>query len=263
VTDGGDLGVRRAQARQALARAGVQPRPRALLDHLRARLTPAIIDQLAGADYGADEDQHRAALAAIAAGGDVPVPLDWHPREVLALATWWEPDDATTPPPLAPEVRHLGRAFAAAVLLQYNGLPGHEQIEGENQTAAALVDSARALGPAAAAAAADLLAWRLEATEVDGAERPFLALGLLILLIPSIPARATPAPLSPADWTTLVGWLLAEEASSGPPARPWLHHPRYNRRDDLWRRLARAAFTGPTAPPGSEALGEKIGGWVT
>lgn len=101
----------------------------ALLDHLRARITPVQLQRIAKADYGMAYERHLAALEHIATTGRVMAQLPWEPLEVLQLTRWAEGVD----------VDHVARAFACAVLLL--GDP-----DGHVSTWAPLVESAIALG---------------------------------------------------------------------------------------------------------------------
>jgi hypothetical protein len=129
--------------------------PSALLDWLRARVTPANLARIAAADRGEDADAHRAALERICASGRVPPELGWIPGEVVSLIRWSAGDG---------EAHHLERALACALLCL--------AVEGDDLAATAprLVESCLALGPDAADGAARLLAWCAETAAPAAAE---------------------------------------------------------------------------------------------
>jgi hypothetical protein len=78
----------------------------ALFDWLRERVDDGVLTVVAAGDHHHDEERHLAALREIGDTGLVPIPLDWHPREVVSLYQWSEGD----------AVDHLARAFGCTSL---------------------------------------------------------------------------------------------------------------------------------------------------
>lgn len=122
------------------------------------------------------------ALLQIVRRGEIPNPFEWHPREVLELARWSEPN-----PYQDDRSMHRQRAFASTVLLM--GSPQLEnaaQITNDPCTAIQLIESVRVLGRDYELLAAGLLCWLLldQSHLVPGDERPkridpFLGVGLV------------------------------------------------------------------------------------
>lgn len=191
-----------------------------LLPLLRSRqpllslLTPLITDEMlrtiAQADYGMNFDAHLAALRRIHAG-EIWAPLAWEPREVLELVRWSEPDDPNSHwnPKMMGQTGHLQRAFACTALLLAAALPENRPLllGGENATIIQLIASLLTLGEAMQRAGARLLSERMMAFDLEADDRPFFALGIL-LLAATLPDR------EPAHLADLAAWVLAEEARS-------------------------------------------------
>ncbi|HEU4419600.1 MAG TPA: hypothetical protein VFT55_11720, partial [Planctomycetota bacterium] len=144
----------------------------ALFHWLRARITEDMLDTIAGADYGNDHDEHLAALVDIWRDGLVPVPLFWHPRDVLELRQWEE----------GLGVDHVERAFCCTLLcfgeLEDEPLgPG-----GIEDTLATLLESCMLLGHEALVRLPGLLSALLDpAAERDTTEAAFCVLALLLV----------------------------------------------------------------------------------
>lgn len=110
---------------------GFEPDASGLFDHLRARLTPAQLEQIAMADYGFEAALHRAHLEQIVADGRLPPRLTWNPGEVLRLTRWSEGE----------RTDHVARAFCATMII----LCSDDDMLGND--AIIVVESALALGP--------------------------------------------------------------------------------------------------------------------
>jgi hypothetical protein len=224
--------------------ATVAPDADALFRLLAGRLSEDDRIAIARADHGQDADAHLAALRTFIRDGTL-ARLSWWPREVLELTRWDEPAHEA-----AAVERHWRRAFACAALLRAMSEPDNQDLDGQSQTLASLLDSLHALGrlPRSRAenavveklddAATAFLAWltpRLVADE--GTELPFYGLGLLWC------ALGTDA--SDADLVCLADWVMAAEAavtrqrvSDGPSSHRWLLDTTpYDQRHHLWRAM--------------------------
>ena len=93
---------------------------RGLVLRLGERLSLEDVHEIASSDYGQDLEGHKEAVNAIRATGIVPAPLDWVPREVLQLSSYWEPDHERGKPEKAQAFLlargHRIRAFCCAAL---------------------------------------------------------------------------------------------------------------------------------------------------
>lgn len=126
--------------------------PAALLDWLRARLTPEILQSIASADYGWDAEANLACLHDIVESGLVPAPMDSSLHEVMALCRWSEGES----------VEHVERAFACVMLcLDVVHIAGYT--ESVSDTLAPLVESCVELGEEAVTRLVGLLVWLIEA----------------------------------------------------------------------------------------------------
>lgn len=202
--------------------------PTALLEWLRARISPASLTAISATDT-TDHDKHLAAVTDIARTGLIPQPLDWHPRESLEHTRWATGD----------HVDHVARAFACTVLLI--DAAGPTQRDGHEQTIPVLIESCLALGTETLAPLTGLLVTLAEAYESSATELPFTLLGLLVAA----------AALDAADprLSALAHHLIAhEEASDGTKIDPtvWLlGRTRFDARHNLWRALASQHLSGP------------------
>lgn len=233
------------------------PDPDALLAWLRPRIDDDMLAEIAAADYGMDADAHLAALRRIRDSGAVLVSLGWEPKEVLELIRWSEPEDPTWRPGSTGERGHLMRAFCCAALIRAAAEPANaDTISGENQTVIQLIASALTLEPAAQRAALQLLAWRLLHALGDPEERPFFALGVLLLVVAlGLDERG-------AILCDLCAWVLAEEAWAraradlGPTSDAWLLGVTFfSGRDTAWREVGwRVLVEAPAdRPPAAQA----------
>ena len=233
-----------------------------LFRQLSARISPEMIVAMARTDYEMDLVQHQQALVHLVTLEEVPDPFERHPRKVIDLVRWLEPNAPGWSSGKTGEVGHVMRAFASTALLVAGGrASGRKHATGENVTVVQLVGSVLALGAAHALPAADLLCWRLDADMIDPGERPFFVLGLLVLLRLSAGFQ-----VPPSAWAELAGWIVSEEASARAAAPPvvsrfWLRDlTGYAQKINVWRELARKAFIDRPAP-GAEAFARHIAEW--
>jgi hypothetical protein len=231
--------------------AQLDPSPSALLDLLRARVDDALLREIAEADYGQDATAHFRALRAIRDQGTVPAPLGWEPEEVLSLVRWSMPSDPRG---------QLKRAFACAALLRAGAEPANRDrnfTAGENMTLAPLLASVLALGGEVPVATLRFLAWRLGGPPLDADDRPFFALGALLVAALSEPPLLDAGPL-----VALTEQVMVEEAGARAAAGQgpfdggggwllWRTH--YTQRHDLWRSLAQRLLSTVQTGPFGEA----------
>lgn len=187
------------------------PDPDAMLALCLDNVEAYVLDLIAAADYGHGAPAHRAALDATLAQPALTPMVDWHPREVLSLVRWSRPDDDSEEArrwggldALGRSERHWARALATTLLLRA-GPDG-----GENQTLAALLGSAKYLGPRAERATTALVAWRLSLRPgLRGEEEAFFWFALAVLGVRRDPPAAP-------DWLDTV-CERADEAEARAP----------------------------------------------
>ncbi|WP_245495828.1 hypothetical protein [Rhizobium ruizarguesonis] len=106
--------------------------PKSLLKATANLLDEDDLRSIARADYGNDTDEHLAGLVDIVRLCELPSPLKWHPREVLELTRWSEPEQQD--PGMAARLSRQC-AFACTVLLVSYGDPRNAGASyGSNQT---------------------------------------------------------------------------------------------------------------------------------
>jgi hypothetical protein len=178
------------------------PSGQMLLDMTRRQVDDDVLDEIARADYGMDADLHLAALQPIRDDGVIPRPMEWHPREVLELIRWSEPERAELQPGAAGRRGHLMRTFACAVLLRADS-------DGEVDTAveatlAHCLSGAKVLGQGISEAAGSFLTWRIPT--MASTERWLFALGLMIVAM-----RFRNGPVTDHILGDTAEWFLGEE----------------------------------------------------
>ena len=169
----------------------IEPTDRQLLALVFEHVDDGMLIEIAQADYGDDVDLHLAALHQIRAN-NIPVPIQWHPGEVLGLTRWTDLSNS--------ELAKRGywmRLFACAVLIwaslepedyKYSD-PDWNHLEGEGSTIIQFLDSALHLGEETSIAALKFLGWRMECqikkalVDEDFGECPCYAVAILLLWI--------------------------------------------------------------------------------
>ena len=223
-----------------------------LLSFYRARVDRAMLVEISEADYGYDQEVHLAALERIWSRGEVPAPMQWEPREVLALTRWSEPEDPEWKPGATGPRGYRMRGFACTVLLCAAYLPANEgYFDGENQTLAQLLDSVRAAESDGWPVLGRFLT-ALLALDRLGEDRAFVAFALLLVaLLDDLPPRAE------SDWVELVAWVEAEEVAvraapywcAPPHAEQWLFGVSFfDQLTARWKALAALARTRTQVP---------------
>jgi hypothetical protein len=167
---------------------------RPILDLISQHIDDLMLLEIAHCDYGDDVAIHLDALHQIRAG-NIPVPLQWHPGEVLELTRWTEWDSLTPQDGAISKRNHWMRLFACTVLIWASLEPENYDcqgdywgcIEGEESTIIQLVDSALNLGDEVSIAALTFLGWRLTSQiqraliDEDFGECPCYAVAMLLL----------------------------------------------------------------------------------
>ena len=82
-----------------------------LLKLLSEATDDSMLQKIAEANYEWEAELHLEALLPIRDEARVPVPMEWHPLEVLNLISWSEPDDPHWKPGETERVGHIIRAF--------------------------------------------------------------------------------------------------------------------------------------------------------
>lgn len=221
----------------------MEPSSSALLDWLRPEISPSLLEVIAQADYGMDEEAHLVALQSIHCTGIVPPRLEWVPGEVLELIRWSVPEDPSWKPGLEGLDGHRIRAFSCAILLIAAARP--ENCDGgENQTLVSLIDSTRVLGSEARRHTRSLVAWRIRETELEADDRPFFTFAILLLTV-FLGGGEDPE----RELTALADEVVAEEANARKsrgcrddlPDDWLLGITFFDLRHALWRKLAAEA----------------------
>jgi hypothetical protein len=173
----------------------LEPSDRPLLNLIFDRVDDSMLAEIATYDYGDDVAIHLEALHQIRAN-KIPIPLQWHPREVLELTRWEEWDGLSTKESISTR-KHWMRLFACAVLIwaslerenyEYRG-EYCDFIEGEDSTIIQLLDSAMHLGDDVSNAAVQFLGWRMQCqiqralVDEDFGYCPCYAVAMLLLCV--------------------------------------------------------------------------------
>jgi hypothetical protein len=143
----------------------LEPSDQPLLDLMVEQIDDAMLLKIARCDYGDDVEIHLAALHQIRAK-NIPVPLKWHPGEVLCLTRWTELESLKSLDGGISTRNHWMRLFACTVLIwasldEYRVGDGNHS-EGENSTIIQFLDSALYLGDDVSIAALKFLGWRMQ-----------------------------------------------------------------------------------------------------
>jgi hypothetical protein len=195
---------------------GFSSDPAGLLTWLRARLTQDAIESIAGADYGCDFAAHLRELSDIRQSGRVPHPLQWEPREVLALYRWRERHEAD----------HVARAFACALLAIDSSGP-RRRVDTPEEVFPVLLESCIELGSEAMDLAEGFFAAIVEAA--PDRDRAFATFALLLVTAARVPDDPR------LDDLTNVVIQLEAEAPDDRPEAGWLFRTTFHDiRRSLW-----------------------------
>lgn len=158
------------------------PAAEPLVQLVRQGVDDEQLQKMARCDYAQDVEEHLNALRRIKAG-DIPAPMEWHPREVLELTRWTEPDNYP-PEAESQKVRdHWIRLFACTILIHADVNPKNFEAYhwGDNETTIQLIESAVRLGTEALEAALQFLCWGLQQEQLYEDESWYFALAILWL----------------------------------------------------------------------------------
>jgi hypothetical protein len=174
----------------------LEPSDQPLLDLMVEHIDDAMLLKIARCDYGDDVEIHLAALHQIRAK-NIPVPLKWHPGEVLCLTRWTELESLKSQDGGISTRNHWMRLFACTALIWASLEPENDDdrdedwnhTEGEESTIIQFLDSALYLGDDVSIAALKFLAWRMQG-QIQGAlihedfgECPCYAVAMLLLCV--------------------------------------------------------------------------------
>lgn len=168
---------------------------RPLLDLIFEHVDDSMLAEIAVCDYGDDVDIHLAALHQIRAN-KIPIPLQWHPGEVLCLTRWTGLDSLAQDVAIAKR-KHWMRLFACTVLIWASLEPENYEdrggdwnhSEGEDSTIIQFLDSALHLGDDVSLAALKFFGWRMQCQmerallHEDFGNCPCYAVAMLLLCV--------------------------------------------------------------------------------
>ena len=224
------------------------PSETALLDFARAQVSREMIHEIALNDYNKDIPLHEfGILQQLTPEPDLGL-LPWHPREVLELERWNEPDEGDADRPPTGTAGQLKRLFACTILLRNVAFISNEDWEGDLEffiatsavTALQLVRSSIALGNEASRLALGFLLW-LHGKQSDSLLRPFVSLGVLLLQTQEDPS--CPGLLDTCEWAEAEETSAREQLTKSDDVRSsrWLLGLNYQECD--WARQPRWADT--------------------
>lgn len=215
----------------------LEPDGEQLLTEISKHITDDMLEEIALADYGQDQEEDLAALRRLRDTGTFVEPMHWYPCEVLELIRNSEPEDPTWKPGSIETRGHWMRAFASAALLRALGPPwGYKGDAAQPSfTLIQLLYSLRALPVDFTSQAVRVLAWLMLHSNLEGTDEQviFYGVGLLWLALHRKPSPADRELVGLSEWIVkreselakqLPGgfdrWLLGILGNSPPPS-PW------------------------------------------
>lgn len=144
-----------------------------LLDLVLQHVDDSMLHEIAAADRGEDFEAHLAALRRIVRG-ELPIPMDWIPKEVLELTSYGEP---------AGDRESWAPLFACMTLLRASQPPHDKYFYGEERTILQLAKIAMAIGGDCTLAARRFLCWCLRRQPRTESLDPYFAVAILILSV--------------------------------------------------------------------------------
>ena len=100
-----------------------EPSETSLLEHLKAKVSRLMLEEISQNDYGEEAADHMAGIELQLDGSAEPTPLRWCPREVLELERWEEPADSGEGDAERFQRAHLKRLLACTILLRGASYP--------------------------------------------------------------------------------------------------------------------------------------------
>jgi hypothetical protein len=189
------------------------PSETALLDFVKARASPEMIHEICLNDWARNVGVHELEIMRQLSPSPELGMLPWHPREVLELERWNEPEegDADRPPTGTPG--HLKRLLACVLLLRNAAFVSPEDSDGDLYSGAFFIDISAAtvirlvrssieLGSQASRLALGFLLW-VHAKQSHPHLRPFVSFAALLLHIQE--------DLSAADALETCAWVERDE----------------------------------------------------
>jgi hypothetical protein len=174
----------------------LEPAAWPLFDLIIERIDDAMLLEIARCDYGDDVEIHLAALHQIKSK-NIPIPLPWHPGEVLSLTRYTELDNTAQDRAML-DRNHWMRLFACTMLIWASLEPENDEdrseyywyyIDGEDSTIIQFLDSALYLGNDVSIAALKFLGWRMQcqiqraSIDEDFGNCPGYAVAMLLLCV--------------------------------------------------------------------------------
>ena len=214
-----------------------------LLQVLVTSMPESLFREIALCDCGMDYDENLAALKLIGRTGNVPIPLEWNPREVCCLTRWGEVKHQKRSDKDSILGFHKKRAFACCVLTIAEA---DQPYDSEKDTLIQLVESIVAMEQSKfAEAAISMLNWHLTPEQQLETDRPFFIFAMILLALLNKPFQISSAQLSSiADWLSeeeLYAYSLHEQEFGWVPNRSiWMTvlFASRGQRDEKWRTLA-------------------------
>lgn len=251
----------------------LEPDGEQLLAEISRHITDEMLEEIALADYGQDQEQHFAALRRLRDTGGFVEPMYWYPCEVLELIRNSEPEDPSWKPGSIGVRGHWMRAFASATLLRALGPPWEYKGDAAqpSYTLIKLIYSLRALPVDFTPSVVRELAWLMLHSDLEGTDEQviYYGVGLLWLTLHRNPPPPDRDLVRLSDWIVrreselakhLPGgfdrWLLGIAGNSPPPS-PWeslglelrnLDLSSHQRELQEWVKLIGSELTGDSAP---------------
>jgi hypothetical protein len=208
-----------------------------LLAEISKHITDDMLEEIASADYGQDQNQHLGKLRRLRDTGTFVEPMHWYPCEVLELIRNSEPEDPSWRPGSLGVRGHWMRAFACTALLRALGPPWEYKADAAlpSYTLIQLIYSLGALPVDLTSPALRMLAWPMLQSDLEGKDEQviFYGVGLLWLALHRNPPPPDRGLAALSEWIVrreselsqqLPGgfdrWLLGILGNSPPPS-PW------------------------------------------
>ena len=188
----------------------LEPDGEQLLTEISKYITDDMLEEIALADYGQDQEQHLAMLRQLRDTGTFVEPMHWYPCEVLELIRNSEPEDPSWKPGSVGLRGHWIRGFACTALLraleppwEYKGDPAQPSFN-----LIQLIYSLRVLPVDLTFKAVQMVAWLMLRSDLDGTDEQVLyyGVGLLWLLL-----HRKPLPHD-RDLVGLSEWIVRRES---------------------------------------------------